>query len=151
MRIRDAEQADVPEIAALERECFSTPWTEEIIRSQLGGSGKIMLVAEEDDGRLAGYMGLQYVLDEGYVSNVCTAPEFRRRGVASRLVDEMTERARKLGLSFLSLEARASNEAAICLYGRKGFKKAGLRPGYYERPCEDAVIMNLYIRTDARC
>ena len=68
MRIRDAVPQDVPEIARLERECFTTPWTEEIIRSQLSGEGKLMLAAEED-GRFAGYMGLQYVLDEGYIKN----------------------------------------------------------------------------------
>lgn len=143
--IRDAAAADVPGIAALERECFSLPWTEEIVSSQLTGGGKVMLAAELD-GALAGYMGLQYVLDEGYVSNVCTAPEFRRRGVASALIDEMIRRARELELSFLSLEVRASNEAAISLYAGKGFVSVGVRQGYYEKPAEDAIIMNLNIR-----
>lgn len=151
MRIRDAVPQDVPEIARLERECFTTPWTEEIIRSQLSGEGKLMLVAEEG-GRFAGYMGLQYVLDEGYISNVCTAPEFRRRGVASALIDETVTRAAALGLSFLSLEVRRSNEPAIRLYGARGFEQVGVRPGYYEKPAEDAIIMNLYlVRKEPQC
>ena len=151
MRIRDAVPQDVPEIARLERECFTTPWTEEIIRSQLSGEGKLMLAAEED-GRFAGYMGLQYVLDEGYISNVCTAPEFRRRGVASALIDETVTRAAALGLSFLSLEVRRSNEPAIRLYEAWGFQKVGVRPGYYEKPAEDAIIMNLYlVRKEPQC
>lgn len=150
MTIRDARPSDVPEIAALERECFSLPWSEEIITSQLGGPGKIMLAAEED-GALAGYVGLQYVLDEGYISNVCTAPEFRRRGVAGALIDELICRAKALELAFLSLEARASNAPAIALYEGRGFTRAGVRPGYYERPAEDAVIMNLYIRKEPSC
>ena len=87
MKIRDAVPADVPGIAALERECFSLPWPENIIAAQLTGQGKIMLAAEIE-GELAGYMGLQYVLDEGYIANVCTAPGFRRRGVASALIDD---------------------------------------------------------------
>ena len=151
MRIRDAVPQDVPEFARLERECFTTPWTEEIIRSQLSGEGKLMLVAEED-GRFAGYMGLQYVLDEGYISNVCTAPEFRRRGVASALIDETVTRAAALGLSFLSLEVRRSNEPAIRLYEAWGFQKVGVRPGYYEKPAEDAIIMDLYlVRKEPQC
>lgn len=151
MRIRDAVPQDVPEIARLERECFTTPWTEEIIRSQLSGEGKLMLAAEED-GRFAGYMGLQYVLDEGYISNVCTATEFRRRGVASALIDETVTRAAALGLSFLSLEVRRSNEPAIRLYEAWGFQKVGVRPGYYEKPAEDAIIMDLYlVRKEPQC
>lgn len=151
MRIRDAVPQDVPEIARLERECFTTPWTEEIIRSQLSGEGKLMLAAEED-GRFAGYMGLQYVLDEGYISNVCTAPECRRRGVASALIDETVTRAAALGLSFLSLEVRRSNEPAIRLYEAWGFQKVGVRPGYYEKPAEDAIIMDLYlVRKEPQC
>ena len=142
MKIRDAVHTDVPGIAALERECFSLPWSEEIIASQLTGEGKIMLAADED-GALSGYMGLQYVLDEGYISNVCTAPGFRRRGVAGALIDEMVSRARALGLSFLSLEVRVSNVPAISLYSGRGFVNVGLRPGYYEKPTEDAMIMNL--------
>ena len=101
------------------------------------------MLAAEIEGELAGYMGLQYVLDEGYISNVCTAPAFRRRGVASALIDEMISRARALGLSFLSLEVRVSNDPAISLYAGKGFVSVGVRPKYYEKPTEDAMIMNL--------
>ena len=150
MKIRDAVPDDVPGIAALERECFSLPWSEQIISLQLGGPGKVMLAAEEN-GCLAGYMGLQYVLDEGYISNVCTAPEHRRRGVASALIDEMISRAAALELAFLSLEVRASNSPAIALYRGKGFVDVGVRPGYYEKPAEDAIIMNLYIRKEPQC
>lgn len=150
MTIRDARPSDVPEIAALERECFSLPWSEEIIASQLGGPGRIMLAAEEN-GALAGYMGLQYVLDEGYISNVCTAPPFRRRGVARALIGELVRRAEALELAFLSLEVRVSNAPAIALYRGEGFVEAGVRPGYYEKPAEDALIMNLNLRKEPQC
>lgn len=150
MTIRDARPSDVPEIAALERECFSLPWSEEIIASQLGGPGKIMLAAEEE-GAFAGYMGLQYVLDEGYISNVCTAPSFRRRGVARALIGELVRRAEALELAFLSLEVRVSNAPAIALYRGEGFVEAGVRPGYYEKPAEDALIMNLNLRKEPQC
>ena len=109
------------------------------------------MLAAEEEGAFAGYMGLQYVLDEGYISNVCTAPEHRRRGVASALIDEMISRAAALELAFLSLEVRASNSPAIALYRGKGFVDVGVRPGYYEKPAEDAIIMNLYIRKEPQC
>ena len=108
MTIRDARPSDVAKIAALERECFSLPWPEEIITSQLSGPGKIMLAAEEE-GAFAGYMGLQYVLDEGYISNVCTAPEHRRRGIARRLVDACQSWAQLQGCKKFASDCELDN------------------------------------------
>ncbi len=144
IELRPANERDLGWIESLERECFSLPWTREQLEHQINGSGSLLLVAC-CGGEPAGYMGLDFVLDEGYVTNVCTAPAFRRRGVASALIDGVTARGRELGLSFITLEARVSNAAARSLYAGKGFIEAGIRPGYYERPKEDAVIMTLYL------
>ena len=144
IELRPANGRDLGWIESLERECFSLPWTREQLEHQINGSGSLLLVAC-CGGEPAGYMGLDFVLDEGYVTNVCTAPAFRRRGVASALIDGVTARGRELGLSFITLEARVSNAAALSLYAGKGFVEAGIRPGYYERPKEDAVIMTLYL------
>ena len=142
--VRPAVEADLDWLCALEQECFSLPWTREQLSHQLGG-GKMLLVAELD-GERAGYMGLDFVLDEGYVTNVCTAGAFRRRGVASALIDAVIARARELDLSFVTLEARVSNVPARSLYALKGFAEVGIRPGYYEKPAEDAVIMTLFLK-----
>ena len=144
IELRPANERDLGWIESLERERFSLPWTREQLEHQINGSGSLLLVAC-CGGEPAGYMGLDFVLDEGYVTNVCTAPAFRRRGVASALIDGVTARGRELGLSFITLEARVSNAAARSLYAGKGFIEAGIRPGYYERPKEDAVIMTLYL------
>lgn len=144
IELRPANERDLGWIESLERECFSLPWTREQLEHQINGSGSLLLVAC-CGGEPAGYMGLDFVLDEGYVTNVCTAPAFRRRGVASALIDGVAARGRELGLSFITLEARVSNAAARSLYAGKGFIEAGIRPGYYERPKEDAVIMTLYL------
>ena len=146
MKIREADMADLSQIEELERRCFSEPWPREAIEAYLGGGQFIMLAAEADGGALAGYAGAQYVLDEGYIGNVCTAPEYRRRGVARALLRELRARAERLGLAFLTLEARSSNAAAIALYEGEGYERVGVRPGYYERPAEDAVIMTLFLR-----
>lgn len=145
LTVRDAAAADIPRIEKLEKISFSVPWTAETLLRQLGDEGHVFLAAE-CDGVLVGYMGLQYVLDEGYVTNVATAPEFRQRGIASALIAETVSRGGRLGLRFLTLEVRESNSAARALYAKHGFKDAGRRRGYYENPVEDAILMTKYLK-----
>lgn len=146
MRIRDARGGDAGAIDALERQCFADPWPEEAVAAYINGGNCLMLCAEGEGGELLGYVGMQHVLDEGYIGNVCTAPQRRRRGVARALLAELEERSRRLGLAFLTLEARASNAAAIALYEGAGYGRVGTRPGYYQHPAEDAVIMTLFLK-----
>ena len=134
----------VDDMARLEALCFSLPWSRAMILSELNNPNAVYLAAEWD-GALAGYAGMQTVLDEGYITNVATAPGFRRRGVASKLLDALRAQAEQRALSFLTLEVRCSNRAAIALYHKHGFQSIGVRPGYYEKPREDALIMTLYL------
>ena len=100
-----------------------------------------MLVALDDQGRVAGYAGLQVILDEGYITNVAVRPDCRRQGVAGQILQVFLDFAQAQGLAFLTLEVRASNQAAILLYGSRGFRGMGRRKNYYEHPREDAIIM----------
>lgn len=145
VNIRDAEVSDIPRLEALEKQCFSVPWTADMLASQLVGEGHVFLIAECGDAA-AGYMGLQIVLDEGYISNVAAAPGFRRLGVASALIAETIRRARGLGLAFLTLEVRESNFPARRLYAKHGFTDVGKRRSYYENPVEDAILMTKYLK-----
>ena len=145
IRIRDAGLTDMPEVVALEKRCFSVPWTPETLKNQIEGESRIFLIAEWE-GDFAGYMGLWYVLDEGYITNVATTPAHRRQGVASALIRETAKRAETLGLSFLTLEVRESNSAAQMLYEKHGFAVAGRRKGYYQNPAEDAILMTLVLK-----
>ncbi len=133
-------EADIPAVLAMEARCFPDPWSEGIFRSALRDENALWLAAELD-GTLAGYAGMQWVLDEGYIDNVAVDPLFRRRGAASALLKAMTVEAKKRSLAFLSLEVRAGNEGAIALYAAHGFQSVGRRRGYYLRPPEDALIM----------
>lgn len=141
MEIRDVREGDLEGIALIERECFSVPWTVEQLRIQLR-PGHVFLAACED-GELLGYVGMEYVLDEGYISNAAVARRYRRRGAAGALLRELEARARALGLAFLTLEVRESNLPARALYANSGYAVAGRRRNYYQKPREDAILMTL--------
>ena len=144
MQIIDALPEHVRQIADMEIECFSSPWPEEVIGRKLTGDSNIMLAAVEN-GVVLGYIGMMYVIDEGYISNIAVSQQHRNKGVADALVDSMKARGRELGLSFLTLEVRVSNNAARSLYSKHGFTEVGIRKDYYEKPVEDALLMTLFI------
>ena len=98
-------------------------------------------MAEDDAGKVAGYAGLQVILDEGYITNVAVRPECRRNGIAGKLLQVFLDFGQANHLAFLTLEVRASNYDAIALYGSRGFRSVGRRKNYYEHPKEDAIIM----------
>lgn len=130
----------IPQIAALERICFSHPWSEEALRAELWNDSAVVIAAVGEDGTVLGYAGLQAVLDEGYINNVAVAPAYRRRGVAGALIAALV-RFGEAKLSFLTLEVRASNAPAIALYEKYGFTQAGRRKNYYDDPREDALLL----------
>ena len=139
MEIVRMNEAHVAEITALERECFSLPWSEASIRSELRNELSLWLVAVED-GRMLGYVGSQTVLGESDMMNLAVRPDFRRRGIGRALVEALCAALRVEKAISLTLEVRASNEAAKALYAALGFTSVGCRPRYYTRPTEDAEL-----------
>lgn len=129
------------EAAALERVCFSDPWSRNMLAEELDNALAAFLAALDGTGAGVGYAGLQVVLDEGYILNIAVRPDCRRQQIASQLLEVFINFAQGNRLSFLTLEVRASNAPAIALYERWGFAEAGRRRNYYEHPREDAVIM----------
>ena len=140
----DVTAAHIPQIEALERQCFSMPWTAELLQSQMKGSQHEFIAAVSTEGNVLGYVGMMYVLDEGYISNVAVSPEHRRQGIADALIDRLCKICEGLSLSFVTLEVRAGNAPAIALYEKHGFRRVGLRKNYYERPKEDALLMTKF-------
>lgn len=130
-------------LAEIEKACFHAPWSETMLREELDKG--IFLVVERD-GQAIGYVGCQTVLDEGYITNVAVSPDCRRQGVGRALIEELAQRARAQGLSFVTLEARASNAPAIALYEGAGFVRVGVRKNFYTAPSEDAVLMTLFLK-----
>ena len=141
VRIVPMTSAHLDEVADLERVCFSTPWSRNMLAEELDNACSAFLVALDDDGSVVGYAGLLVIADEGYITNVAVRPESRRGGVAGQLLDVFLKFAEANQLAFLTLEVRESNYAAITLYGSRGFRATGRRKNYYEHPKEDAIIM----------
>ena len=140
MRIVEMKPAHVAQVAALEKLCFSDPWSENSVASELENELSLWLVAEEGETVL-GYVGSQTVLDETDMMNVAVHPDHRRRGVAAALITELVSRLKMRGSRCLKLEVRASNAPAIALYETLGFTQLGLRKNYYRNPKEDALIL----------
>ena len=127
-------------VARLERENFSLPWSENVLKAELDRSLSLWLVALEGSC-VIGYVGAQIVPDEADMMNLAVHTDYRRRGVAEALVSELIHMLKERSVRSLTLEVRVSNEPAICLYEKLGFISVGKRPGYYQKPKEDALIL----------
>ncbi len=140
MRIVKMQSEHVASVAEMERQCFSDPWSEKSVASELHNPLSLWLIAEVD-GVVAGYVGSQTVLDSADMMNLAVSPSFRRQGIGERLVNCLTEALNEKGVKTLLLEVRISNEPAKELYQKLGFEMVGKRPRYYEKPREDALIL----------
>lgn len=139
-RIENLEENHIDEISEIEKQCFSSPWSQESIKGELTNLLAVWFVAMEKQ-TVAGYVGMHHVLDEGYINNVATKQEYRAQGVATKLLKKLIEYGHKNHMKFISLEVRISNVGAIKMYSNQGFKSVGIRKNFYSNPTEDAMIM----------
>ena len=130
-------------VAELEKECFSTPWSEAGLAAELTNNFARFYVAL-CDGKIAGYIGAHNVLGEVYITNVAVFNTFRRQGVGSLLVNHLVSQMKQENADFVTLEVRESNANAIALYTKAGFKRVGTRKDFYTKPKEDAALMTYF-------
>ena len=140
--------AQLPQAAALERACFSHPWTEQALAEDLDNELLTLLAAVGEDGTLLGYGEVRTVLDEGTLERIAVAPQFRRHGAAEALLRRFLDDGREK-LAFLTLEVLAGNVPTIGLYEKLGFEVVGRRRNYYREEGEDALLMTVVLRHDA--
>lgn len=133
-------QKHVPSVAVLEKLCFSDPWSENSVASELSNPLSLWLVALEDE-TVIGYIGSQTVMGETDMMNVAVHPDHRRRGIARRLIELLIQMLKERESQCLTLEVRASNISAINLYTEMSFQEVGRRRNYYRNPKEDALIL----------
>jgi len=140
-----ADRSHLPQLAALERACFSHPWSEAMLAEELYNDNASLVAAEGEDGTVLGYGMVRAVLDEGCLERIAVVPAYRRQGVAEELLSAFL-RFGQAHLAFLTLEVREGNAPAIALYEKLGFREVGRRKNYYPESKEDAVLMTVEFR-----
>lgn len=144
LAIEEMTADNIPDMAELENKCFTDPWTVKGFESDYYNNDTSKFFIALADDKLIGYIGFYSVLDEAYITKVAVAYEFRRQKIASKLMEKVISECKKNKASFLSLEVRVSNQAAISLYEMFGFEKVGERRDFYSSPRENAAVMTLY-------
>lgn len=138
--IEPMTEALLDQVHTIERESFPDPWPRRFFEGELSRSDPAYARVVLGGERVIGYLVAWFILDEVHLGNLAVHPEHRRQGVGRLLVQHLIERAERRGASFISLEVRAGNRAAMSLYARHHFRPEGVRKGYYAGR-EDAVIM----------
>jgi len=142
-RLRDpGGDADIDAIVALETDSFTNPWSRDTLVWELRNSDvTLVYVLRRDDERIAAFCVCWIIFDELHINTLAVAPADRRQGYATTLLREVMKDAAAKGAQKATLEVRASNQSALALYERLGFRVAANRPGYYTKPQEDALIL----------
>jgi ribosomal-protein-alanine N-acetyltransferase len=143
MIIRKMMLDDIEQVIAIDRVSFSLPWPERSFRFELTDNPASRCWVAEVDGRLVGIVVAWLIVDEVHVATIATHPEFRRQGIAKRLLSHALRELRHEGAQSSFLEVRASNYAAQEMYRKFGYEKSGIRPRYYRDNDEDALLMTL--------
>ena len=141
------DSSHVDAVCELEKSAFSSPWSRDDIEYQLDKAGSHFLVAVDTETEtVAGYIGVQEISGEAYITNIAVFKEFRRLGAASLLLKTASDDAFARGCEFITLEVRESNHLAIELYLKSGFERMGIRKNFYSNPDENALIYTLFNR-----
>jgi len=133
--------SDLEVILEIERVSFSTPWSLASFKAELKDNEYARYLCLESDDQVIGYMGLWFILDEGHITNIAIAPNYRGQQWGEFLMRSVMEKMLGQGMERMTLEVRVSNSPALSLYKRLGFATAGVRKGYYADTGEDAIIM----------
>ncbi len=139
--VRRMSEEDVPELLALERECFDMPWTENMFRCQIKLDGVSSNLVHMADGKIQGYIIAWFGYEEVHILSIGVRPEKRGRGIADILLEMALSEGARHGCTKAILEVRKSNLRAQNFYFKKGFREIGVRKGYYSENGEDALVL----------
>ncbi|MGL5259775.1 MAG: ribosomal protein S18-alanine N-acetyltransferase [Lachnospiraceae bacterium] len=140
LEIKSLEEQYLDEVCILEEKAFSMPWHRESFQEMIQNKEACYLVALID-GKVVGCCGVRHIVGEGEITNVVVDPSFRNNKIGYQMMQALLMQGRNLGIKEFVLEVRKSNDAAIFLYEKLGFKEEGVRKNFYEQPKEDALIM----------
>lgn len=140
MKIKLMNPEDLSQVAEIEKQIFSVPWSEKAFKESVESENTIYIVAKENE-KVLGYAGMYVSFEEGSITNIAVDIEVRRRGIGRKLIADILDKANERGVEKIFLEVRETNEPAIALYEKMGFEKNGIRKNFYEKPLENAIIM----------
>ena len=143
MLIEKMKEKHLDGVLEVEELSLKSPWSRKMFEEEINSKTAIYKVITEDE-KVVAHMGMHCVCGEGHITNVAVHPEHRRKNMASTLINNFILYAKENQFEFLTLEVRKSNEAAIALYTKFGFKEVGVRKNYYEHK-EDAILMTLVL------
>lgn len=140
-KIRLAERRDVTELLIIEEAQFPEPWSRRILLDEIDNTETRRYTVATEKKHIIGYLGVMFVLEELHINTIGTMPQHEGRGIATSLMDDAWADATARGLKLATLEVAVSNQRAIDLYYRYGFRPVGVRKNYYEKSNEDALIL----------
>ncbi len=141
-KLSPMDKSHLPAVMAIETQCFSRPWSRQLLEDELYNPNVSLIVAEDETGAVLGYGMIGVVLDEGCLEKIAVHPQHRRQGVAEEILKAFL-RFGHAHLAFLTLEVRESNAPAIALYKKLGFEEVGRRKNYYADLKEDAILLTV--------
>ena len=140
VKISKLQKEDIEAVSRIEESAFSMPWKAKDFEQLLADEKSLYLVAKLDE-TVVGCCGVTNVCGEGNINNVVVDEAYRGQGIAFAMMQELLVQGRQAGCAEFTLEVRVSNAPAIHLYEKLGFVSEGIRPKFYEKPVEDAMIM----------
>ena len=143
MNIRRMTIDDLAQVVAIDKASFSLPWPERSFRFEISDNSASRAWVAEEDGKVVGAIVAWLLVDEAHIATIATHPDFRRRGIASKLLSHALRMMMNEGALTSVLEVRESNLAAQEMYRKFGFEESGRRPRYYKDNSEDAILMAL--------
>ena len=140
MNFEPAGLEDIDELLKIEKKSFASHWNKQTFYDELSAENGYYITIE-DNGKIMGYSGFRYVLDEAHITTLAVHHKFRKKGIGTKLVEQLIKDAKARGLNKLYLEVRQSNTPAQKIYKKLGFKVLDRRREYYQHPVEDALVM----------
>ncbi len=140
-QIRLAERRDISDLHMIEKIQFPEPWTRGMLLDEVTNIETRRYTVVEVDGKILGYLGVMFVIDELHINTIGVLPDYEGKGIASALMDDAWRDAKERGIERATLEVAVSNKRAQDLYYRYGFKPVGIRKNYYDKINEDALVL----------
>lgn len=145
--IRRMKEDDLPAVRTIEALSFSNPWSDSTFLGEIQNTPVSfpLVVVRKPSDKVIGYIIYWHIREDVQVNNIAVHPDFRGKGIGEALMRHVIEKVRRNGATFMTLEVRLSNAAAVTLYKKLGFDILGTRKNYYTNPDEDAYLMGLVL------